>query len=206
MSEVTKTVEELEYFFKTMVEKELKPSEFTHNLNAFIVRGRSVTLIMQKQYSKHPEFPLWYSHRVNEMKEDKLMRFFVDCRNVSLKEHSIKPDANFIARHITITNDKEGHEKHLDIPMDGSTPVLVERDMNGNETRTLAPEYNSHINRQYYFREPKPPKVFRNLQVTELCRIYLDNLRELAKQAIAQFENKQLNPFFHELAHKVKIL
>ena len=88
MSSVTKAIEELEYFYRTLTEKESKPSEFTYNLNAFIVRGRSITLIMQKQYSKCPTFSSWYSQKVKEMRADKLMQFFVDARNISLKEHN----------------------------------------------------------------------------------------------------------------------
>ena len=48
MSTVTKAIEELEYFYKALEEKEAKPSEFTYNLNAFLSRGRSITWIIKK--------------------------------------------------------------------------------------------------------------------------------------------------------------
>ena len=136
MSVVTKAIEELEYFYKKLEEKQTKPSEFTYNLNAFIVRGRSITLIMQKQYSKYPNFPSWYSQKVREMRADKLMKFFVDARNISLKEHSINPHFNLTMRHVTLTREEgEKGEIGLSIPMEG-VPSWIKKNEKGEEIRT----------------------------------------------------------------------
>ena len=63
MSAVTKAVEEAEYFIKKLEEEESKPSVYTYNLNAFLSRGRSITWIIKKQYSKCPNFSKWYCEK-----------------------------------------------------------------------------------------------------------------------------------------------
>lgn len=191
MSAVTKAIEELEYFYKALEEKEAKPSEFTYNLNAFLSRGRSITWIIKKQYSKFPNFSSWYSQKEKEMRADKLMKFFVDARNISVKEHSINPHFNLTIRHVTLTRETgEKGEKGLGIPMEG-VPFWIEKNEKGEEIRTPTHEFDDRVHRQYYFKEPKPPKAFRNLQAINLCKIYLDNLKEIAEQAIALFEKQQ---------------
>jgi hypothetical protein len=191
MSVVTKAIEELEYFYKALEEKEAKPSEFTYNLNAFLSRGRSITWIIEKQYSKHPDFSSWYTLRQKEMRNDKLMKFFVEARNISVKEHSINPHFNMTMRHITISREEgEKGEKGLAVPMEG-VPYWFKKNEKGEEIRTPTHEFDNRVHRQYYFRDPKPPKTFRDLQAIDLCKIYLDNLKEIADQAINLFEKKQ---------------
>ena len=182
MSGVDEAVKELEYFYKKLEEAKHIPSEFTYNLNAFISRGRTITWIIKKQYSKQPNFVSWYSQVEKEMRADELMQFFVNARNVSLKEHSIRPSVNWIVRNVEIKGDKA-----LGLPIEG-TPFWIEKNEKGEEVRKPTHEFNDRLYRQYYFEVPIVPKTFRNLQAIDLCKIYLENLREIATQATTLFK------------------
>ncbi len=74
--------------------------------------------------------------------------------------------------------------------MEGA-PFWIEKNEKGEEIRIPTHEFDDRVYRQYYFMEPKPPKAFRNLQAVNLCKIYLDNLKEIAEQAFALFEKPQ---------------
>ena len=189
MSAVTKAVEEAEYFIKKLEEAESKPSVYTYNLNAFLSRGRSITWIIKKQYSKCPNFSKWYYQKEKEMKADELMSFFVQARNISVKEHSINPHFNLAVGDIKITREEGEGDKCLSIPMEG-TPYWVKKNEEGEEINVPTHEFDSKVHRQYFFNEPKPPFTFRSLQAINLCRMYLDNLKELAEEAIRLFEKK----------------
>ncbi len=150
MSTVTKAIEEAEYFYKKLEEEHCKPSEYTYNLNAFISRGRSITWIIKKQYSKCSNFSEWYFQKEKEMKADELMTFFIQARNISVKEHSISPHFNLIGRHITITKKEGEGDKCLSIPMDG-TPFWVKKNEKGEEIHIPTHDFDNNIHRQYYF-------------------------------------------------------
>ncbi len=60
--------------------------DFTMALNAAIVAGRSVTLVMQKELSKQEGFDAWYAPLQDGMRRDPRMRWLVDARNAVLKE------------------------------------------------------------------------------------------------------------------------
>ena len=55
-------------------------------MEASIVFGRSVTFHLQKQYGSHAGFKAWYEDQQNGLKGDPLCGFFLDKRNVILKE------------------------------------------------------------------------------------------------------------------------
>src|SRR5207245_1314319 len=63
--------------------------EFRTNLNAFIPQARSITLVMQKEFSKTPQFEEWYKSKQSEMQKDELLMFFIEQRNKSQKEKSV---------------------------------------------------------------------------------------------------------------------
>ena len=70
---------------------------FVANLEAAIVWGRSVTFLLKKEFSKLPDFDQWYSPRQMSMEQNDLHRFFLDARNLVLKEGPVP-----LARSITV--------------------------------------------------------------------------------------------------------
>ncbi|MCK4817894.1 hypothetical protein KA005_19135, partial [bacterium] len=54
-------------------------------LRIAVVFGRHVTNGLQRLRSLIPEFNDWYTHYVNEMKNDELMKYVYEIRNIILK-------------------------------------------------------------------------------------------------------------------------
>ena len=179
MDIITDALNEAEYFYQKMEEKAKIPTEFRFNLNAFISRARSVTWVLKKQYSKNPKFEVWYAKKEKEMKNDELMNFFKEARNISIKEHPLRPQTSTYIRHIEI-GDSKG--RGFAITSEGET-VWINRDETGKETRVHASEFDSEIAMEYYFDKPTPPILFQTLQVIDLCGLYLRSLKDLIEQA-----------------------
>jgi len=117
------------------------------------------------------------------MRADELMSFFVKLRNISLKEKPILPQSSTYIRNIEISSSK-GRE--LAITGDGE-PVWIEKNEDGKEERIHAGEFDSEIIKAYHFADPKPPKLFENLQVVDLCGLYLKALKSLVEEALKNF-------------------
>jgi hypothetical protein len=180
LGEVKDALEETEYFYRRMETTSKAPKEFQHNLNAFISRARAVTWVLKKQFSGNQKFSDWYAAEEKIMRADELMSFFVEARNISLKEKPIRPQSSTYIRHIEISTSKG---RGFAITGDGE-PVWIEKNGEGKEKMIHAEEFDSEIAKQYYFANPTPPKLFENLQVIDLCGLYLKALKSLVEEAL----------------------
>jgi hypothetical protein len=80
-------LEEASYFFEQMKKNLDNRKYFTFNLIAFVVAGRSVTFVMQSEFTKVGPFAKWYCKNVDEaLRKEEVPRFFRDLRNIVLKE------------------------------------------------------------------------------------------------------------------------
>ena len=59
---------------------------FGYQLNAFLSSARSVTFLLQKEFSTVPGFAEWWEERRGEMRRDAAARFFLEMRNYSQKQ------------------------------------------------------------------------------------------------------------------------
>lgn len=64
---------------------------FRYDLNAFTSAVRSVTFVMQAEFSKALSFNIWYSEKQEQMRNDEIMRFFHDQRTVVIHQRPIYP-------------------------------------------------------------------------------------------------------------------
>lgn len=69
-----------------------KLNEFITYLSSFLSSGRSITWVLQKEYSRVDGFKKWYEKEQEVMRCDKLMERIKDLRNKSEKEGSIQPN------------------------------------------------------------------------------------------------------------------
>ena len=111
------------------------------------------------------------------------MSFFVQARNISLKEKPIRLQSSTYIRHIGISTSKG---RGFAIARDGE-PVWIEKNGEGEEKTIHAVEFDSEIARAYYFANPHPPKLFKNLVVIDLCGLYLIALKSLVEEALNNF-------------------
>lgn len=78
---------EAEYFLKRMAGE--RGEAFGYNLNAFLSAARSVTFLLQKEYSKVDCFAEWWALEQATLADDPAARFFLELRNYSQKEGRI---------------------------------------------------------------------------------------------------------------------
>jgi len=55
-------------------------------LEAFLLFSHSVTFVLQSEFSFNHKFHEWYPVKQEEMRNDSLMTFFKDIRNITVKE------------------------------------------------------------------------------------------------------------------------
>lgn len=182
MSAINNALKELRYFFSMLEETKLKPNEFKSNLNAFISRGRSITWVIKKQYSNQPKFLVWYQEIEQRLREDELMRFFVNARNVSEKEQPLDPAHRTKFFNLSVAP----KEKDFAITSEGEA-VWIQKVPDQREKISHASEFDHLTIKEYYFVNPQPPKRYSNLQVIDLCKIYLDELSRICADADSLF-------------------
>ncbi len=81
---------EATYFLGKCAEHYHMPAEFQYNLNAFIQALRNTTFMLQSEPSKPEGFGSWYASKQAEMRQNDLLRRFVQARNIVVKQSSLK--------------------------------------------------------------------------------------------------------------------
>ena len=77
------------------------PELYAAHFRNVIVHGRSVTFVLQQLRSRVHGFDAWYEPWQQEMKEDALLRYFVDVRNDILKKGDTHAGANLYIRSLS---------------------------------------------------------------------------------------------------------
>lgn len=178
MSETEKKLRESQYFYNQMLENYAEPEKFEFNLQAFLSAARSVTFVMQKEYSKKPNFEEWYELKRKEMQADEMLRFFHKARTVSIHEKPVSLGTMAHIRRIYIHSVPQGWG--FAITAKGE-PVWI----TPKGERVHASEFDKEVTRVYLFNNP--PKTFlgvdlKDFSVVHLCRLHLAYLTDLAKQ------------------------
>lgn len=86
--------EEAHYFFHIMMFNYHDVDVFRYNLNAFVQSLRSVTFILQSEKDKIPDFDAWYEHKRVKMKENILLKNFVEGRNIVVHSGMLRAKSN----------------------------------------------------------------------------------------------------------------
>lgn len=80
---------EAKHFFEEMKRVSSDPNKFRYELTAFLAASRSITLIMQKEFSDKTGFTEWYVQKQNEMKNNPILKYLHRQRNISHHEHPV---------------------------------------------------------------------------------------------------------------------
>jgi hypothetical protein len=124
-------LQEAEYFFDQMKKNVSEKNHFIFNLIAFVSAGRSVTFVMQDEYTiKVGTFAKWYSKNVDEaLRKEEVPRFFRNLRNVVLKQkgNPMKDVRELVFRDYTFRYDIIGSPaKKEDEKRDSTTSIPLE--------------------------------------------------------------------------------
>lgn len=78
---VATKVGEADYFLESLVKVQGSYDEFSYTLSAFTSAARSITFSLQAVMTKYPNFDEWYKSHQENLKNNRLARYFVDLRN-----------------------------------------------------------------------------------------------------------------------------
>ncbi|MFA5145340.1 MAG: hypothetical protein WC723_04990 [Candidatus Omnitrophota bacterium] len=80
---------EAKHFLEEMQRVSYDPDKFRYELTAFLAASRSITLIMQKEFSEKTGFEDWYIHKRNEIENNPTLKYLHRQRNISHHEHPV---------------------------------------------------------------------------------------------------------------------
>ncbi|MCY3912850.1 MAG: hypothetical protein OXG43_06330 [Chloroflexi bacterium] len=86
--------DEAHYFVSRMMDEYHDPMPFRYNLNAFLQALRNVTFVLQKEFAHRDGFSSWYQKKQEAMRNDSLLRNFLEGRNVVVKQGSLELNSN----------------------------------------------------------------------------------------------------------------
>jgi len=179
-------LEEALYFLLHMRRNYIDRKRFIYNMNAFLNSARSVTWVLQKEFADNPNFEAWYSKKQKEMEEDKLMKYFVDMRNVSVKEATPKHSLSLKVAYVIPKDEREligyverrisGNQKDGD-----SLLVLPTYDKTGKHSKPkiIKPTYSLVTLWEF----EKAPEGYEGRDILGLCTTYYHKLEQLIAEA-----------------------
>lgn len=174
---------EAKYFLEQMERHADSPNEFVYNLSAFLCAARSVTFVMQEEFSRVPGFRKWYSKKQKWMEQPEnkeLFEFFKDLRNVVVHQQPVIPKKTVnleIAETVAIV-------ESLIIEVRDKDGNLLQRDESDSQTENHDKDVNNtpvKVEYIWYFDE-KP-----EIDVVILCRRYIEKLESLVVECIERF-------------------
>jgi hypothetical protein len=174
---------EAQYFLQRMRENSSDRDAFKYNLSAFLSAARSVTFYMQKEFKHTPGFEEWYAAEQEVMRRDPLMTFFVEARNVSLKQQHVPTRAHVgveITERVTVRPSWEG----VVIRADG-TRERVETNDPGPPSAPERTDTEPTVEWRWYF-EDLPPVVDEKNVVT-LSEEHVGGLEAIVSECESRF-------------------
>ncbi len=154
----------------------LNPDFFRYELTAFLSALRSVTFIMQKEFSKEVGFEEWYKEKQGLMKNDAVLKYLHRQRTLT---HHIYPILQYP---IGITEQiSEG--KRVNAVLTGTGGSLV------HSTYLTYPRLKPIGEVKYYFEEIKEKDVI------EICQEGLNILNKIVEECEIKFKGKHSQGF-----------
>ncbi|MCX5824091.1 MAG: SEC-C domain-containing protein [Deltaproteobacteria bacterium] len=100
------------------------PDSFRVNLNACIQTLRNVTFVLQKEKSRIPNFDGWYAGWQSTLREDNILRWLVDARNVIVKEGDLETLSRVRVAILDSYNGSPHHEMNVE-PMATTKDIAI---------------------------------------------------------------------------------
>ena len=97
MADTFDKLQEAKFFFEQMNNCQTDRTGFKYNLSAFLSAFRSITFVMQKEYSKIQDFENWYQVKQEELKSNDRMKLLDSMRVITIHKTSIHPRAQIYA-------------------------------------------------------------------------------------------------------------
>jgi len=89
MTNTRDKLNEAKYFLEEMRRVSSDPTKFRYELMAFLAASRSITQIMQKEFSGKTGFIDWYVQKQGEMGDNPILKYLHRQRTISYHEHPV---------------------------------------------------------------------------------------------------------------------
>ena len=176
-------LEEAKFFYQQMELYFQDRAKFLYFLDAFLASARSVTHVFKKEFHDDKLLINWYDSKVEEWKKNKIMKFFKEMRNISLKEHTPKmkltrtvsftADAILVDRVSLKKVSADGTIEEREIPSPEPAKPSKEKEKNA-PTSPKTVSYSFHELPRWFDENPN---------VMYLCERYLEELEKFVTEA-----------------------
>ena len=174
--------DEAEYFLEMMKENIEDRQKFRYNLSAFVSAARTITFVLQKEFSKNPKFNKWYPEKQMQMSRDKHFKFFNDKRNnIIHKEGTIYTRAE-ISKTINLSMAASVSFEVIVIKADGT--IENEKHSELPVKPKLTPKPNDTEETKWFFKDWSEPDE----DVIALCARYIKELKIIVEEAASKFD------------------
>lgn len=184
VSETRFKLDEARFFYEQMRLSLQDRTKFLYFLDAFLSTARAVTWVFQKARGKVEEsLMVWYDTTITEWKGNEIMRFFIEMRNISVKEHTPKMQTTAaVDFHITVTIGESLAIKK--VSPDGSVQQVASSSPKTTEESDKKQQTASTTARIVSYSFFELPKGFsEDPDVIALCGKYLDMLEAFVTEA-----------------------
>ena len=164
-------------------------------LRNFIVFGRSLTFVLQNLRSVVPvQFEPWYAAETESMKNDPVMRYFVEARNELEKQGKLSINTLTSLNSFTVDSDM----RQFGPQPEGAVSFFIGDQLGGAGWQVIQPDGTFE---KYYvqlpqgvtvtqafsnFPESKAPQLA-GKTLDEICKLYFEKLGNLVKRAETTF-------------------
>ena len=170
------------YFLEMMKENIEDRQKFRYNLSAFMSAARSVTFVLQKEFSKNPKFDRWYCEKRMQMRSDKLFKFFKDKRDYAIhKKGTIDTRAEISATSNLLMTASVSFEAIV-IKADGT--IETGEHSEPPATPKFAPKPNDLEETKWFFKDWSESDE----DVIALCARYIKELKITVEEAESKFD------------------
>jgi len=174
--------DEAEYFLEMMKENIEDRQKFRYNLSAFVSAARSVTFVLQKEFSKNPKFDTWYCEKQMQMRRDKLFKFFKDKRDYVIHKKGTIDTRAEISATIDLPMTAPVSFEAIVIKADGT----IENEKHSEPPAKLkfVPKSNDTEETKWFFKDWSEPDE----DAIALCARYIKELKTIVKEAESKFD------------------
>ena len=168
-------LEAARYFLEQMTKSLQDRKRFIYNLDAFLSISRSVTFVLQSEFSSNYKFQEWYTVKQEKMRNDSLMTFFKDMRNITVKEGTPQTKAEAYISLKAGFNIKDS----VSIKLKGAngTEELFEPLPTGDKKEGIESIVGSPVVSKYFFLENTDSDII------SLCTQYIEKLTNIVLEA-----------------------
>jgi hypothetical protein len=163
MTNTRDKLNETKHFLEEMRRVSPEPDKFRYELTAFLAASRSITQIMQKEFSDHSSFDEWYAAKQKEIENNPVLKYL--HRQRSLTYHK-RPVLSYPIR----VTDQVVNSTGINVILTGTASTLSLSSSSINFT-----DIEPDIKIQYYFDDISE----KNKDVITLCQEAVNELEKI---------------------------